>query len=222
VIGDLHTVALVGTDGTIDWYCNPSFGSPSVFAAILDAERGGRFSLRSRAGDHQTKQLYFPDSNVLITRFLTPDGVGEVEDFMPVGESRAGARRQRLIRRVVAVRGRMHFELECAPRFDYGRERHRTERHEHGVLFESSNCRLALETETPIELHDGDVRASFELTAGQSATFVLEHVPTRMNHTATPQRRRASSSSARWLTGAGGCRNRATGVDGARRSTERR
>jgi GH15 family glucan-1,4-alpha-glucosidase len=96
VIGDLHTVALVGTDGTIDWYCCPSFDSPSVFAAILDAERGGRFALTPRAGDHQTKQLYFPDSNVLITRFLTPDGVGEVEDFMPVGESCAGARRRRL------------------------------------------------------------------------------------------------------------------------------
>src|SRR5437867_13371759 len=83
LVGDLHTVALVATDGTIDWYCCPSFDSPSVFGAILDADRGGRFVLKPRAGDHQTKQLYFPDSNVLITRFLPPDGVGEVEDFMP-------------------------------------------------------------------------------------------------------------------------------------------
>jgi GH15 family glucan-1,4-alpha-glucosidase len=149
-----------------------------VFAAILDADRGGHFALRPSATSWQTKQLYFPDSNVLITRFLTPDGVGEVEDFMPIGESRAGgAHRQRLIRRVVAVRGRMHFELECAPRFDYGREPHRTERHPHGALFETPRLRLALETDTRIELDGGDVRAAFELEAGQSATFILEHVP---------------------------------------------
>jgi GH15 family glucan-1,4-alpha-glucosidase len=147
-----------------------------VFGAILDAERGGHFSLKPEAGDWTTKQLYFPDTNVLITRFLTGGGVGEVQDFMPVGELSRGEHRQRLIRRVVAVRGRMRFELECAPRFDYGRERHRTARHPHGVLFEASSCRLALETELPIELRDGDVRASFELGAGESAAFILEHV----------------------------------------------
>jgi GH15 family glucan-1,4-alpha-glucosidase len=176
VIGDLHTVALVGSEGTIDWYCCPSFDSPSVFGAILDAERGGRFSLKPDGGDWTTKQLYFPDTNVLITRFLTGGGVGEVQDFMAVGELRGAEHRQRLIRRVVAVRGRMRFELECAPRFDYGRERHRTARHPHGVLFEAPSCRLALETEVPVELQDGDVRASFELAHGESATFILEHV----------------------------------------------
>jgi GH15 family glucan-1,4-alpha-glucosidase len=177
LIGDLHTVALVSTDGTIDWYCCPSFDSPSVFAAILDADRGGHFALSPAAGSWETKQLYFPDTNVLITRFLTHEGVGEVEDFMPVGESRGGVHLQRLIRRVVAVRGEMRFELECAPRFDYGRDAHRSHRHEHGVLFEGSRTRITLETETPIGLRDGDVEASFELTAGESATFILEHVP---------------------------------------------
>jgi GH15 family glucan-1,4-alpha-glucosidase len=128
LIGDLHTIALVGTEGTIDWYCCPRFDSPSVFGAILDSDRGGHYRLRPAAEGWTTKQLYFPDSNVLITRFLTPEGVGEVEDFMPVGQTRHGEHRQRLIRRVVAVRGRMRFELECAPRFDYGRERHELER----------------------------------------------------------------------------------------------
>jgi GH15 family glucan-1,4-alpha-glucosidase len=176
LIGDLHTVALVGTEGTIDWYCCPSFDSPSVFAAILDAERGGHFSLKPGGEDWTTKQLYFPDTNVLITRFLTGGGVGEVQDFMAVGELRRGEHLQRLIRRVVAVRGRMQFELECAPRFDYGREAHRAARHPHGVLFEAPSCRLALETEVPIELRNGDVRASFELAAGDSVAFILEHV----------------------------------------------
>jgi GH15 family glucan-1,4-alpha-glucosidase len=176
LIGDLHTAALVGTEGTIDWYCCPRFDSPSVFAAILDAVRGGRFSLKPEGEDWTTKQLYFPDTNVLITRFLTGGGVGEVQDFMPVGELCRGEHRQRLIRRVVAVRGRMQFELECAPRFDYGRQGHETVRHPHGALFEAEGCRLSLETEVPIELRDGDVRASFELSAGESATFILEHL----------------------------------------------
>jgi GH15 family glucan-1,4-alpha-glucosidase len=177
LIGNLHTVALICTDGTIDWYCSPRFDSPSIFASLLDADRGGRFALRPAEGEWQNRQLYFPDTNVLITRFLTPDGVGEIQDFMPVGERLDGARRDRLIRQVLGVRGRMRFELECAPRFDFGREPHRAERHHGGVLFTSSAMRVALESETPIEVLGGDAHATFELVEGQSATFTLEHVP---------------------------------------------
>ena len=118
VIGDLHSVALVGTDGTIDWFCCPRFDSPSVFASILDAEKGGFYRIAPVNDGHSTRQLYFPDTNVLITRFLTPDGVGEVHDFMPIHRDPRHARR--LVRQVVAVRGEMRFALECRPRFDYG------------------------------------------------------------------------------------------------------
>src|SRR6266540_4844041 len=76
LIGDLRSVALVGTDGTIDWYCCPSFDAPSVFASILDRRRGGRYRISPALGIGTVKQLYFPDTNVLITRFLTPEGVG--------------------------------------------------------------------------------------------------------------------------------------------------
>jgi GH15 family glucan-1,4-alpha-glucosidase len=86
VIGDLRTVALVGSDGTIDWYCCPSFDAPSVFGAILDANQGGSFELTADV-PARTKQFYFPDTNVLITRFFTEDGVGEVQDFMPLADS---------------------------------------------------------------------------------------------------------------------------------------
>ena len=85
LIGDLHSVALVGTDGTIDWYCCPRFDSPSVFGAILDKGKGGFWRVAPIHPDCPSKQLYFPDTNVLITRFLAEDGVGEVQDFMPVG-----------------------------------------------------------------------------------------------------------------------------------------
>src|SRR5215831_12926083 len=88
VIGDLHTVALVGKDGSIDFLCLPDFDSPSVFAALLDAERGGRFQIAPLLARATRKQLYLPDTNVLLTRFLDADGVAELSDFMPVGEVR--------------------------------------------------------------------------------------------------------------------------------------
>jgi GH15 family glucan-1,4-alpha-glucosidase len=176
LIGDLHSAALVATSGTIDWYCCPRFDSPSVFASILDARRGGHWSLASVDDGSTSKQLYFPDTNILITRFLTPDGVGEVEDFMPVARAVEPEHRQRIVRRVIAVRGQVHFQLECVPRFDYGRGRHDVERHAHGVLFRGPGCVLALETEMPLEVRDGGAHASFVLNAGDDATFILEHV----------------------------------------------
>lgn len=178
VIGDLHTVALVGTDGTIDWYCTPHFDSPSVFASILDADRGGYFRIAPTFGCSSPKQLYFPDTNVLITRFLTDDGVGEIQDFMPIsgGEER---HRHRLIRRVVCVRGGMPFTVECEPRFDYARGAHETTRHEHGVVFRSQHLGLALEGPIDLELTPQGARAEFRLAAGETATFVLEEVGPR-------------------------------------------
>jgi GH15 family glucan-1,4-alpha-glucosidase len=209
LIGDLHTVALVGTEGTIDWYCCPRFDSPSVFGAILDSERGGHYRLRPAGEGWTTKQLYFPDTNVLITRFLTQEGVGEVEDFMPVGQVHDGEHLQRLIRRVVAVRGRMHFELECAPRFDYGRERHSLEPHPHGALFRAPSCTLALETDTPVELRGGDARASFALAPGESATFILEPVEGHYEphgHTADETRELFEGTVAHWRRWLAQCR----------------
>jgi GH15 family glucan-1,4-alpha-glucosidase len=175
VIGDLHTVALVGTDGAIDWYCTPRFDSPSVFASILDKDKGGYFRIAPAGTEHTVKQLYFPDTNVLITRFLTPQGVGEVQDFMPIssGEER---HRHRLIRRVVCVRGHMPFRIECEPRFDYARAEHETSRHEHGIAFRSKNLDLALEAPMELDLTERGARKDFSLSAGESATFVLERI----------------------------------------------
>ena len=114
IIGDLHSIALVGTDGRIDWYCCPRFDSPSVFGAILDRERGGFYRIAPVLDEWVPKQLYFPDTNVLITRFLTPGGVGEVQDFMPIARG-AAAHRHRLIRRVLGVRGEMRFGIDVQP-----------------------------------------------------------------------------------------------------------
>ena len=176
IVGDLHTVALVGTDGTIDWYCGPAFDSPSIFAAILDRERGGFYRIAPAEKGWISKQLYFPDTNVLLTRFLSDQGVGELQGFMPIARTSAEVHRHRLIRRVVCVRGEMRFRLELQPRFDYGRARHEVEQHPEGVVFRSPDLCLALQATTPIACDDKDVHSEFTLRAGETVTFVLEQV----------------------------------------------
>src|SRR2546426_363410 len=176
IIGDLHSIALVGTDGTIDWYCCPSFDSPSVFGAILDKAHGGFYRIAPTIDDWTPKQLYLPDTNVLITRFLTPAGVGEVEDFMPI-QSGVAAHRHRLIRRVLGVRGEMRFRLDLQPRFNYGRDKHDVVFHENGVIFKSPDLTLAIESAVPLHYSEPGACCEFTLFAGESATFVLEAVP---------------------------------------------
>jgi GH15 family glucan-1,4-alpha-glucosidase len=176
IIGDLHTVALVGADGTIDWYCCPAFDSPSVFAAILDRKKGGYYRISPLEEDWTSKQLYFPDTNVLITRFLTPGGVGELQGFMPIARTGAERHRHQLIRRVVGVRGAIRFRVDLQPRFNYARDSHETHEYEHGVVFESETLCLALQATRPIACDEHGVHSEFNLRAGESVTFVLEQV----------------------------------------------
>ncbi|MFF3500438.1 glycoside hydrolase family 15 protein [Streptomyces sp. NPDC003247] len=176
LIGDLSTVALVGTDGTIDWYCCPCFDSPSVFASILDTERGGAFALGA-AVPARTKQFYFPDTNVLITRFFTEDGVGEVQDFMPVtGRDGVEAERHRLIRRVVCVRGSLPFRVRVAPRFAYGARAHTLRMTDDVAVFASDDLSLALTATVAMETDGLDAHAEFKLVEGESAVFALDQV----------------------------------------------
>ena len=175
IIGDTHSVALVGTDGSIDWLCFPHFDSPSVFAAILDDEQGGRFRIApaGEAGDVTRKQMYWPDTNVLVTRFLSPDGVGEVTDYMPMGTSEDGHGYHRLIRRVKVVRGEMTFRMECSPAFDYAREPHETEITAGGACFRSSKLSLGLATSVPLHEHGDGAVAEFTLREDETAALVL-------------------------------------------------
>ncbi|MFJ8662102.1 trehalase-like domain-containing protein [Streptomyces sp. NPDC093795] len=130
MIGDLQTAALVSSDATIDWWCAPRFDSPSLFASLLDHRRGGCCRLAAELPDGQkaaVRQLYLPDTAILVTRFMGPGGVGEVADLMtPLDSTRMN--RHRLIRVVRVVRGTMDFQLLCSPRFDYGRAPHTLER----------------------------------------------------------------------------------------------
>ncbi|AZS89008.1 glycoside hydrolase family 15 protein [Streptomyces griseoviridis] len=186
LIGDLRSVALVGMNGTIDWYCCSAFDAPSIFAAILDAERGGAFELAAAVPAH-TKQFYFPDTNVLITRFFTEDGVGEVQDFMPVGGEAADAERHRLIRRVVCVRGTIPFRARVAPRFDYGTRPHTLRMTGDTAVFDADGLALALTATVPLSAEGPDVRAEFKLAGGESAVFALDRLDAGVTPRACPR-----------------------------------
>ena len=144
LIGDLQTAGLVTSDGCVDWWCCPRFDSPSVFASLLDRDQGGRFRIGPVDEDYVARQLYFPDTAILITRFMTPGGVGEVIDFMPVQDPHRPSDRHRLVRLVRCVRGQMRFGFECAPRFDYGRQPHELELTQEGAVFRTPTLQLTL------------------------------------------------------------------------------
>jgi len=174
VIGDLRTVALVALDGAIDFLCWPRFDSPSVFASILDDDRGGRFELAPELEDARRRQLYLPDTNVLLTRFLSRNGVAEISDFFSLSDADRG---QRLIRRAKAVRGKLRFRMRCAPRFDYARAQHELDVEDDTVVFRSRGAdglALRLRATVPIGVAAGEAFATFELAPGESAAFVLE------------------------------------------------
>ena len=176
IIGNMHTVALVGMHGSIDWFCCPNFDSPSVFAAILDDEKGGHFKI-APAGDHDDityKQMYWPETNVLVTRFLSPNGVGEVIDFMPVGEHHARHNRNELIRRVNVVRGTMDFRMECFPAFNFARNSHEIILNDSGALLVSDGIKIQLSTTLPMQKTDLGLTCDFTLQEGQTTTFAVD------------------------------------------------
>jgi GH15 family glucan-1,4-alpha-glucosidase len=171
LIGNLHTAALVGMDGSIDWLCLPHFDSPSVFAAILDCQKGGRFRIAPAGEDFRRKQFYWPDTAVLVTRFLHDDGVGQIEDYMPVGGTRTVP--DELVRRVAVVRGQVAFRLECRPAFDYARGGHQVHLVGDGARFDGPGLSLGLAAAVPLRLDGDGVITDFTLREGEKVTFVL-------------------------------------------------
>lgn len=173
IVGNLRTVAVIGMNGSVDWLCLPHFNSPSIFAAILDADKGGHFQISPSLAEISRKQLYLPGTNVLVTRFLSENGVGEVVDYMPVCPRESEAVRQSLIRNVKVVRGVMRFIMECFPAFNYARDDHETEIVEGGACFHSASLHLDLATQVSLQKNGRGVVAEFELNEGQSKSFEL-------------------------------------------------
>lgn len=183
LIGDLQTAALIADDGTLDWFCAPRFDSPSVFAGLLDDKKGGHFQIAPHGVDYVRKeQLYLPGAPILITRFLTPAGVGEVIDFMPVAGDTA-TDRHRLVRLISVVRGTMQFRIDCQPRFNYGRDPHEVEMYADGAVFRSPTLSMTVHRirhadQPPDEVEierDGDgVRALATLRQGATGGVLVE------------------------------------------------
>jgi GH15 family glucan-1,4-alpha-glucosidase len=185
MIGDLQTAALVAIDGTIDWFCAPRFDSPSIFAALLDRNKGGYFRIAPQDTSYVTKQLYLPGTPILITRFLSADGVGEVVDFMPIAGDQATGR-HRLVRMVRVVRGTMRFRLDCQPRFNYGRDAHETEVTGDGAVFRTGTFVMNVSASRgdrrvarpeDIQRTEHGVQVTATLAAGDVAGLVLETAP---------------------------------------------
>ena len=173
VIGDLHSAALIGANGSVDWFCFPHFDSPSIFGALLDDKKGGRFQIHPLDDGVQVKQLYLPDTNILITRFLKADGIAEVTDFMPIEDDPEASWKHRLIRQIRVVQGSWHFTMLCQPAFDYARAEHTTEQQESGVAFHTKDLSLGLVSQAPIHVRDNAAVSEYTLDAGQSTTFLL-------------------------------------------------
>jgi GH15 family glucan-1,4-alpha-glucosidase len=175
IVGNLRTAALIGLDGRVNFLCWPQFDSPSIFASLLDDERGGCFELIPLLDDPRHRQLYLPDTNVLLTRFLSADGVAEISDFMSIGDPDAGSR---LVRRVKTVHGTVRFRMRCMPGFDYARADHKVYAEAGTVIFTGSdNLALRLRASVPIDISNGAALAEFDLAAGDTASFVLEDAP---------------------------------------------
>lgn len=172
LIGNLQTAALVDTGGTISWYCPGRFDAPSVFASLLDSDRGGLFRIAPVEHEWTTRQLYLPDSAVLVTRFLGEHGVAEVVDFMPV-TGRATDTPDLLVRLVRVVRGKVKLEVRCAPRFDYGRAAHTLSLDGETAVFRAPGRALRIDSDQSLTRDNDDITAELNLAVGDQAWFAL-------------------------------------------------
>jgi GH15 family glucan-1,4-alpha-glucosidase len=174
VIGNMRSIALVGVNGSIDFLCYPNFDSPTVFAALLDDEKGGCFQIQPQLRKTQVRQLYLPDTNILLTRFLAEEGVAELTDYMPIGTD--GKEPNEIVRTLTVIRGEVDFKMRCQPRFNYGMCDHTVKIEEGCAIFSpaiNSCAPLGLYSTIALQQHSQDVNSEFRLRAGQKATFVF-------------------------------------------------
>jgi GH15 family glucan-1,4-alpha-glucosidase len=211
LIGDLQTAALVSTAGTVDWFCSPRFDSPSVFASLLDADRGGYCRIAPDTDSYVTRQLYFPDTAMLITRFLTEEGVGEVTDLMPIAGQQP-TDRHRLVRMIKTVRGTMRFVADIKPRFDYGRAPHKLDITSDGFVFHAGGMELTVhpvgerdvalgEQGIGIDRLGDDIRITRTLREGETAGMMLETMGGRPHRVSLAELERLVSDTAEFWRG---------------------
>lgn len=174
VIGNMQSIALVGMNGSIDFLCYPNFDSPTVFAALLDDKKGGLFEIRPHLSNMRVRQLYLPETNILITRFLAEEGVAELTDYMPIEQD--GEQPNEIVRTVSVIRGNLHFEMRCQPRFNYAAGKHELEMAQSCATFRPADSicpPMSLYSTVALEQQSHDVKATFTLKAGENANFIF-------------------------------------------------
>lgn len=179
IIGNLKTVALVSLKGSIDFMSFPNFDSPTVFASILDAGKGGYFSIEPQIDNFTSKQLYIPGTAVLLTRFFSEEGIAEISDYMPLEEQNRNDSLCSIVRKVTSVRGKLSFKMYCSPRFDYAKAEHTCKKEKHEILFSSindGNSKLRLIADVPLRVLKNDGYAEFTLEESQVAYIAIESV----------------------------------------------
>ncbi|HEX4789065.1 MAG TPA: glycoside hydrolase family 15 protein, partial [Actinospica sp.] len=181
MIGDLQSCALISSDGVLDFFCAPRFDSPSLFASLVDHDKGGYIRLAADDTEHggaeisKVRQLYLPDTAILVTRFMSHHGVGEVVDFMPLDRSERASANRRIIRILRVVRGNVKFVLECRPRFDYARAEHELGlRGDQAAVFRGPGLDLHLQSTFPFRREGEDVVGTVTLGVGETAAVVLD------------------------------------------------
>ncbi len=178
VIGNMRSIALVAVNGSIDFLCYPNFDSPTIFAGLLDDEKGGCFQIEPLFQKRRVRQLYLPDTNILLTRFLAEEGVAELTDYMPIGTGKEQP--DEIIRTVTVIRGEVNFKMQCQPRFNYAMCGHSVNIEDHYAIFTPASAAcppLALYSTVPLQKQSSDIVAEFKLRAGERTTFVLGGVP---------------------------------------------
>ncbi len=176
IIGNMRSVALVGKKGSIDWFCFPHFDSPALFSRILDENAGGFFEICPENGDFNSKQFYWPETNVLITRFSVHEGIVEVTDYMPVGDDIKNDKDYRIVRRVRGIHGNVKMKVECKPGFNFSRDGHTIEITNEGAIFRSKELDMGLASTTPLKKKDHSGGSVFDVHEEESFVFVLHKV----------------------------------------------
>ena len=176
LIGDMNSAALVGTDGSIDWCCFPRFDSPSVFAAMLDAEKGGRFQIAPAGPILSVDRSYLPNTNILSTRFTTSTGELSLVDFMPLRNGGPSNGSPHEIHRIArCTRGVVDVECTFDPRLDYARANTTLAPVKGGVVAVGNHQNLTLSSDVAHEINGAGASSHFTLREGEEAVFVAAY-----------------------------------------------
>ncbi|MFQ5924466.1 MAG: glycoside hydrolase family 15 protein [Dehalococcoidia bacterium] len=207
IIGNMLSAALVGSDGSIDWCCLPRFDSPSIFAAILDDEKGGRFHIKPQR-PFRSHQAYLPNTNILQTTFETETGTATVIDFMPCYQTsrRRLTQFDEIHRLAKCTEGQVALEVVFEPRLNYARGGSLISTSKYGVTVRGEAETLTVSSLIPFAIHGDRAIAQFTLQQGQSADFILRYGSDKPRPPATyGSAAKLERTSAYWQQQAEGC-----------------